>query len=91
MSLLGGAVARRQLELAPLAPPTGRKPRVVDSAATAEAAAAAVASAIAEGDDRWELFKPFGLTPVGGPIGAWYAQMVYWGYQARDAWRESLG
>lgn len=50
-----------------------------------------VASAIAEGDDRWELFKPFGLTPVGGPIGAWYAQMVYWGYQARDAWRESLG
>ena len=50
-----------------------------------------VSSAIAEGDDRWELFKPFGLTPVGGPIGAWYAQMVYWGYQARDAWRESLG
>lgn len=50
-----------------------------------------IASAIAEGDDRWELFKPFGLTPVGGPIGAWYAQMVYWAYQARDAWRESLG
>ena len=28
---------------------------------------------------------------VGGPIGARYAQMVYWGYQARDAWRESMG
>ncbi|MEQ8586106.1 MAG: FAD-binding oxidoreductase [Thalassobaculaceae bacterium] len=50
-----------------------------------------IASAIADGDDRWTLFKPFGLTPVGGPIGAWYAQMVYWAYQARDAWRESLG
>ncbi len=50
-----------------------------------------IASAIAEGDERWTLFEPFGLFPVGGPIGAWYAQMVYWGYQARDAWRESMG
>lgn len=45
-----------------------------------------VASAIAEGDERWRLFEPFGLTPAGGPLGAWYAQGVYWSYQARDAW-----
>jgi gamma-glutamylputrescine oxidase len=50
-----------------------------------------VASAIAERDERWRLFAPFGLTPVGGPLGAWYAQMVYWGYQTRDAWREMWG
>lgn len=45
-----------------------------------------VASAIAEGDERWKLFKPFGLIPAGGPLGAWYAQAVYWSYQARDTW-----
>lgn len=45
-----------------------------------------VASAIAEGDERWRLFEPFGLIPAGGPLGAWYAQAVYWSYQARDAW-----
>lgn len=45
-----------------------------------------VASAIAEGDERWKLFAPFGLIPAGGQLGAWYAQGVYWSYQARDAW-----
>lgn len=50
-----------------------------------------VASAIAGRDERWRLFEPFGLTPVGGPLGAWYAQLVYWGYQTRDAWREIWG
>lgn len=45
-----------------------------------------VASAIAEGDERWKLFKPFGLIPAGGRLGTWYAQAVYWSYQARDAW-----
>jgi len=50
-----------------------------------------IASAIAERDERWRLFEPFGLTPVGGPLGAWYAQLVYWGYQTRDAWREIWG
>lgn len=45
-----------------------------------------VASAIAEGDERWKLFAPFGLIPAGGQLGAWYAQSVYWSYQARDAW-----
>src|SRR5690606_41855300 len=32
------------------------------------------------------LLEPFGLIPAGGPLGAWYAQSVYWSYQARDAW-----
>jgi gamma-glutamylputrescine oxidase len=45
-----------------------------------------IAAAIAEGDERWRLFKPFGLTPTGGPLGPWVAQAVYWSYQARDAW-----
>ncbi|MEQ8397286.1 FAD-binding oxidoreductase [Thalassobaculum sp.] len=45
-----------------------------------------VASAISESDERWRLFKPFGLIPAGGPLGTWYAQSVYWSYQARDAW-----
>ena len=45
-----------------------------------------IASAIAEGDERWRLFEPFGLTYTGGPLGPWVAQAVYWSYQARDAW-----
>lgn len=53
-----------------------------------------VASAIAEGDERYKLFAPFGLIPAGGPLGTWYAQAVYWSYQARDAWnlwRQGVG
>jgi len=46
-----------------------------------------VAAAIAEGDDRYRLFAPFGLTPTGGPIGALAAQASYWYYGARDALR----
>jgi len=45
-----------------------------------------VAAAIAEGDERYKLFGPFGLIPAGGRLGTWYAQAVYWNYQARDAW-----
>lgn len=44
-----------------------------------------VAGAIAEGDDRYRLFAPFGLTPTGGPIGAAAAQISYWFYGLRDA------
>lgn len=51
-----------------------------------------VSSAIAEGDDRYRLFEPFGLTPTGGPVGVAAAQLTYWYYEMRDAMRErSLG
>ncbi|NQW08732.1 MAG: FAD-binding oxidoreductase [Alphaproteobacteria bacterium] len=46
-----------------------------------------IASAIAEGDERWRLFEPFGLSYAGGVLGPWVAQAVYWSYQARDAWK----
>ena len=41
-------------------------------------------SAIAEGDDRYRLFEPFGLTWAGGPVGRIAAQTTYWSYQVRD-------
>ena len=44
-----------------------------------------IAAAIAEGDDGYRLFAPFGLTPTGGPIGAAAAQLTYWYYGLRDA------
>lgn len=44
-----------------------------------------IAKAIAEGDDSYRLFKPFGLEWTGGPyIGAAAAQAFYWWYSARD-------
>ena len=46
-----------------------------------------LASAIAENDDRYRLFAPFGLTPTGGPVGVAAAQLTYWSYQLRDALR----
>ena len=49
-----------------------------------------VASAIAQNDDRYRLFAPFGLTPTGGPLGVAAAQLTYWTYQLRDAFREHL-
>jgi gamma-glutamylputrescine oxidase len=48
-----------------------------------------VATAIARGDQRWQLFKPFGLRWAGGPyLGAAAAQAFYWAYEARDWWNE---
>ena len=44
-----------------------------------------VASAIAEGDDRYRLFAPFGLIPTGGPLGAAAAQLTYWYYFLCDS------
>lgn len=44
-----------------------------------------VAGAIAEGDDRYRLFAPFGLTPTGGPLGKAAAQLTYWYYALCDA------
>lgn len=49
-----------------------------------------VASAIADNDDRYRLFAPFGLTPTGGIAGVGAAQLTYWSYQLRDAVRERL-
>lgn len=47
-----------------------------------------VAAAIAEGDDRYRLFAPFGLTWNGGPLGPVAAQLTYWKLQAQDWWTE---
>ena len=47
-----------------------------------------IAAAIAEGDDRFKLFAPFGLVWNGGPVGPVAAQMVYWKLQAQDWWAE---
>ena len=46
-----------------------------------------LAAAIADDDDRYRLFAPFGLTPTGGPIGAAAAQLTYWYYQVKDRLR----
>lgn len=47
-----------------------------------------IAAAIAEGDDRYRLFAPFGLDWNGGPFGPVAAQLVYWRLQAQDWWAE---
>lgn len=47
-----------------------------------------IAAAIAEGDDRYKLFAPFGLAWNGGPFGPIAAQFVYWKLQAQDWWAE---
>jgi gamma-glutamylputrescine oxidase len=47
-----------------------------------------VSSAIADEDDRYRLFEPFGLIPTGGAIGVAAAQLTYWAYQLQDAIRE---
>jgi glycine/D-amino acid oxidase-like deaminating enzyme len=47
-----------------------------------------VAAAIADGDDRYRLFAPFGLVWNGGPFGPLAAQLVYWQLQAQDWWAE---
>ena len=47
-----------------------------------------VASAIAEADERYRLFEPFGLDFAGGPFRPAAAQIAYWSYQFRD-WHRS--
>ncbi|BBK44306.1 oxidoreductase [Allostella vacuolata] len=51
------------------------------------AGAAVVAAGIADGDDRWRLFAPFGLAFTGGPLARPAAQTIYWGHKLRDGWR----
>lgn len=43
-----------------------------------------IASAIAERDDRWRLFVPFGLVWAGGWLGKTYAQFNWWSRQMQD-------
>ena len=43
-----------------------------------------IASAIAEKDDRWRLFIPFGLVWAGGWLGKTYAQVNWWSRQLQD-------
>ncbi len=43
-----------------------------------------IASAIAEKDDRWRLFIPFGLVWAGGWFGRGFAQVNWWSSQLRD-------
>ena len=57
---------------------------------TAPMAGELIVAAIAEGDDRYRLFAPFGLTPTGGPLGAAAAQISYWFYALSDALRASF-
>jgi len=52
--------------------------------ATTTMAGERVAAAIAEGDDRYRLFAPFGLSWTGGPAGLAAVQLVYWSYRFRD-------
>ncbi len=44
-----------------------------------------VASAIAEGDQTWKSFAPFGVYYSGGQAGKYAAQMVYLWWRLRDA------
>jgi hypothetical protein len=48
-----------------------------------------IASAIAEHDDRWRLFIPFGLVWSGGRAGRAVAQASYWGMQLGD-WLDEM-
>ncbi|KFN44442.1 hypothetical protein N789_00105 [Arenimonas oryziterrae DSM 21050 = YC6267] len=46
-----------------------------------------LASAIAEGDTRWQEFSRYGLVSALKPAGFIGAQLSYWWLQARDAWQ----
>jgi gamma-glutamylputrescine oxidase len=46
-----------------------------------------LASAIADGDMRWREFADYGLVSALKPAGFLGAQLTYWWYQAKDAWK----
>jgi len=50
-----------------------------------------IARAIAEGDETYQLFEPFGLANCYGRAGQYAAQLSYWYQQAQDGLREQLG
>ncbi|GAB2502856.1 NAD(P)/FAD-dependent oxidoreductase [Arenimonas alkanexedens] len=47
-----------------------------------------LAAAIAEDDPRWREFSSYGLVSALKPAGFLGAQLSYWWYQARDAWKD---
>jgi len=47
-----------------------------------------LAGAIAEGDESWRDFSEYGLVSALKPFGHAGAQLAYWWYQARDAWKD---
>lgn len=49
-----------------------------------------VASAIADNDQRWQDFDPFGLHWGGGPLGQWAVQGSYWWMQVKDRTVEAV-
>jgi gamma-glutamylputrescine oxidase len=55
---------------------------------TTAAGGGLIAAAIADGDDRYRLFEPFGLAWTGGPLGPVAAQLTYWKLQLQDWWAE---
>jgi gamma-glutamylputrescine oxidase len=46
-----------------------------------------IASAIAEGDTRWQDFGHYGLVSALKPAGFVGAQLTYWWLEARDSWK----
>lgn len=46
-----------------------------------------VASAIAQGDTRWNEFNEFGLAPAWKPAGQLAAQLSYWWAGLKDGWK----
>jgi glycine/D-amino acid oxidase-like deaminating enzyme len=48
-----------------------------------------IAAGIADNDERWRQFVPFGLVWAGGSIGRRTTQLVYWGMQLGDKVRET--
>ncbi|MGH8113110.1 MAG: NAD(P)/FAD-dependent oxidoreductase [Rhodanobacteraceae bacterium] len=54
------------------------------------AAGELLASAIAEHDEGWREFKPFGLQSTHRPFGYLGAQAQYWWLEARDRWKAML-
>ncbi|MEZ5757732.1 MAG: FAD-binding oxidoreductase [Emcibacteraceae bacterium] len=47
-----------------------------------------VSDAIANGDERYKLFEPFGLDYAGKPFGPIVAQTAYWLFQLQDAYKD---
>ncbi len=49
-----------------------------------------LASALADGDDRWKQFAPYGLDPTYRPFGYLGAQASYWWQQGKDWFKTRL-